>query len=612
MRSVAPGHRRGRPGRLVIAAVVSLGLVAAACSKKDDDEGAVTEATDSAPAATDPAEPGDTSAPATDAPDSTEPDSTDAPTTEPAATDEPVYGGILRVSGEAEAANPWTPSKMQCDQYCYVRASAFYDTLVARNADGEYAGVLVDSYEPNDDFTEWTFHVREGVTFHDGTPLDAAAVVYNLQEHASSLLTATAVADFGRNADGSFAIEATDEMTFTIKTGKGGDLSQPRPWATLPAFLAGQLGYIASPTWLEAVKAGTATETEAVGTGPFILESYAPRDKTVVTRNPDYWRTDEAGNQLPYLDGVEFRVIEDSETAGQALQSGDIDIFATSAAVVIDEFRGLDDEFPMFEQNQYTETNYVMIDLDKPGPLQDKRVRCALRMAIDRQELVDLTAAGILQVANGLFSPGQEGYLEDNGNDTSQNVEAAQALIDEYLAENPGPINVKYGTTVTNINAQVAELLSGYWDAIGVSTEIIQIPQDQYITTALFGAPEYEMFGWRSHGGTLVDSQYLWWHGSLAKPDGELSLNFARLRDSVVDENLDAARGEPDAAKRQEYAANVNTQMAEECYNFPSSWTLWGIPHDPAVHGVGVGTFPDGSAMADLNGFFTVGGLWLE
>ena len=56
-----------------------------------------------------------------------------------------------------------------------------------------------------------------------------------------------------------------------------------------------------------------------VGTGPFMVESYAPRDKLVVTRNPDYWRTDAAGNQLPYLDGIEFRVIEDSETAAEAL-----------------------------------------------------------------------------------------------------------------------------------------------------------------------------------------------------------------------------------------------------------------------------------------------------
>jgi ABC-type transport system substrate-binding protein len=165
---------------------------------------------------------------------------------------------------------------------------------------------------------------------------------------------------------------------------------------------------------------------------------------------------------------------------------------------------------------------------------------------------------------------------------------------------------------VTAINSQTAQLISDYWAEIGVDTNIVQIPQDQYITKALFGDPDYVMFGWRSHGGTLVDAQYLWWHSSTAQPDGGLSLNFARLRDSVVDENLDAARGEPDPAKRQEFAANVNRRMAEECLNFPGSWTLWGVPHQATVLGVGEGTYPDGSSVQDNGGFFSVGGIWLD
>jgi ABC-type transport system substrate-binding protein len=120
------------------------------------------------------------------------------------------------------------------------------------------------------------------------------------------------------------------------------------------------------------------------------------------------------------------------------------------------------------------------------------------------------------------------------------------------------------------------------------------------------------MFGWRQHGGTAVDGQYLWWHSSTAKPDGELSLNFARLRDPVVDENLDAARGESDPAKRNEYAQNINRRMAEECLNLPASWTIWGIPHAPKVQDVGVGVLPDGKAFEDSGGFFGVGTLWID
>jgi peptide/nickel transport system substrate-binding protein len=599
---------RRRSGRLLLAAVVSLGLVAAACSKKDDEEVATPDVT-TAPAVTE-APSSDTTAPGD------EPGTTVAPATTVAAEEEktPVPGGTLVVSGEAEVANPWTPAAMQCDSYCQMRARTFYDPLVALNADNEIVGVLLESFESNADFTEWTFHVRPGIKFHDGTDLDAAAVVKNLQLAGTGLLISKAITDYGKNADGTLAIEAIDAMTFTIKTGVDGDLSQPRPWPGLPATLAGQLGLIASPKWLDEVAADPTKSTQAIGTGPFILESYAPADKLVVVRNPDYWMTDAAGNQLPYLDSIEFRVIEDSETAGEALQAGDIDIFSTSSAVVISEFRDMPDEFPMSEQDTFTETNYVLIDLDKPGPLQDARVRCALYKAMDRQELIDLTAGGILQVANGLFSPGQEGYMEDNGVDTSQDIAGAQALIDEYVAEN-GPVSVKYGTTVTAINAQTAELLKGYWAEIGVETEVIQVPQDQFITKALFGDPDFYMFGWRNHAGTSVDSQYFWWHSSAAPPDGELALNFGRVRDPIVDENLELARGEADPAKRNEYAQEVNKQMASQCYQFAGSWTIWGTPRHPKVQGLGTLVFPDGTKARDGAGFsgqFYAHAIWID
>lgn len=596
------GPQRHRRGRLLAVAAVSLGLVAGACSKKDDASTDATTATTEA--ATESTTAGGT--------DTTVAETT--PTTE--AVKDPVMGGTLIVSGEAEVANPWTPGAMQCDSYCQQRARSFYDPLISLNEDLELSGWLVETFEPNADYTEWTFTLRSGIKFHDGTDLDAAAVVRNLQEAGTGLLLAASITDYGKNPDGTLAIEATGPLSFTIKTGKNGDLSQPRPWPNLPATLSNQLGLIASPTWLDAVKAGTGDPTMAVGTGPFIVESFSPKDKLVVKRNPNYWMKDAKGNQLPYLDSIEYRVIEDSETAGSALENGDIDIFSTSSAVVINKFRGQADEFPMVEQDSLTETNFVLIDLDKPGNLQNRDFRCALYKAIDRQETIDLTADGILQVANGLFSPGQEGYMEDNGTDTSQDIEGAKALIEKFKAENPGAeLKVKYGTTVTAINAQTAELLKGYWAEIGVETEIVQVPQDQFITKALFGDPEFFTYGWRLHAGATIDSQYQWWHSSAAAPDGGLALNFGRLRDPIVDENLEAARGELDATKRNEFAQNVNKQMAAECYQFAGSWTLWGTPHKAAIQGLNSLVLPDGSKARDGAGFsgqFYTQTLWLD
>jgi len=609
---------RGRAGRLLGAAVISLGLVAGACSKddtvgSDDDATEETTATEGSTEATEPDTDTETTESGSGGTTATTAATEDTEPAEPAA--EVVRGGTLVVSGEAEVANAWLPATMQCDSYCQQRARTFYDPLIAINEDLEPVGVLVETFESNEDFTLWTFKVREGITFHDGTPFNAEAAVTNLQKSGTGLLISNAIKDYGKNPDGSLAITAVDEYTFTIQTGRNGDLADPVPWPDLPSTLAGQLGLIASPTWLAAVEAETADPTMAIGTGPFKVQSYAPRDRLVVVRNEDYWMTDPQGEPYPYLDSIEFRVIEDSETAGEALQSGDIDIFSTSSALVISEFRELADEFPMTEQDQLTETNYLLIDLDKPGALQDQRVRCALSMAVDRQELIDLTADGILQVANGLFSPGQEGYLEDNGFDTERNVDDAAAMIEEYESETGEQVVVRYGTTVTQVNAQTAELLQGYWSEIGVDTQIAQVPQDEFITRALFGAEDFYIYGWRNHAGVTVDNQFFWWHSSAAPPDGQLALNFGRVRDDVVDQNLETARSATSEEERQAAAEEVNRRMAEQCYQIPVSWTLWGTPHAAKVQGLGEYVFPDGSTArngAGFSGQFWVHSLWID
>ena len=149
--------------------------------------------------------------------------------------------------------------------------------------------------------------------------------------------------------------DIVDDLTFTLHTGKNGDVSQPVEWYLFPYFLTGQLGLVASSKWLAAVDGDPTLATQPVGTGPFVVQSYLPGDRMNVTRNPDYWRTDDAGNQLPYLDEIEFRVIVDSQVRAQALESGDVDLIATSDPSVVTNFVDNDD-FTMLQQNVRTET----------------------------------------------------------------------------------------------------------------------------------------------------------------------------------------------------------------------------------------------------------------
>jgi peptide/nickel transport system substrate-binding protein len=601
-------------------------MIAAACSDRKDSDDAVggggTPATSAAVATSASA----TSGPAASAPATTtattggtEPGTTAPGTTQPPATTEPpiepVYGGSIVVSGEAEVANPWTPAAMQCDSYCQQRARTFYDPLVAYGDDLKIHPFLAESVEPNADYTEWTVKLRKGIKFTDGTPLDADAAIYNLQATGTGVLVAGALTDVAKvpsQADPSvmeLKIEKVDDLTFTIFTGKGGDPAKPVPWVDFNAYLAGQWGLMASPTWLEQVKTNPELAAQPVGTGPFIVQSYAPRDKLVVTRNPDYWMKDANGNQLPFLDSIEFRVIEDGVTAGEALRSGEIDIFATSNANVIRDFQDSGD-FDISLQDKLTETNFINIDQSKQNDLSDPRVRCALSMAIDRQELIDATQGGILQPANGIFSPGQQGYLKDNGLDIEQDLDGAKALIDEYESETGKQVSFQLGQTPTRTNDEIAELLIGWWNEIGVDAQALAVPQDQYITLALFGDPSYQAFLWRQHAGVGVDQQYFWWHSAGSHPDGELSLNFGRINDPVIDKNLDTARSATDPATAEAAAEAVNREFAKQCIYIPWSWTLWGIISEPSVHGLGTFVMPDGAKARDGAGFS--GSYWVN
>ena len=93
-------------------------------------------------------------------------------------------------------------------------------------------------------------------------------------------------------------------------------------------------------------------------------------------------------------------------------------------------------------QDEYTQTYYLMMDLEK-APFDDERVRCALAMSIDRDEIIDaIGGTGVAVPANGVFSPGQQGYLEDNGLSIEPDPDAARALIEDYEAETGEEVSV--------------------------------------------------------------------------------------------------------------------------------------------------------------------------
>jgi len=567
---------RKRPGVLFGAVAVTIGLVAAACG---GDDGGGGESADTVAAA-------ETTAP-TETTDIIDPMTAVTP------------GGTLTMGIEAETSSPWRPSEMVCAISCHMVARTVYDSLMIIGGDNSPVPYLASGMEPNEDYTVWRITARAGVKFHDGTDFDGAAIAENIGRHKTALLTGTAIKTVT-----DISVDSSDPMTAIVTVEK--------PWATFPWYLTGQIGYMASPTWLLASDTDEALRAQPVGTGPFVYSDYKPNEYYTGTKNANYWNA-----PFPYLDEITLIPIADSLKRRDALKAGDVDVVHTTNGEVINEFRSGLDGFSSVEITNNAETGYTLLHVTQEGsPLNDRRIRCALANATDNDIINEVVSFGVNELANGPFSPGQVGNLEDSGYPLVQDMAKAQALIAEYKAENPGELKISLATTNDATNLVVAQYQKDFYEEAGIDEVTIdQIDQGQYIVTALLG--NFQVFQWRNHGGVDLDQQYIWWHSSSALDIGSLALNFGRIKDPKLDELLDANRATVDPAEKKQIAEDVNRLFATECYNLWGAYTTWLIAFKSGVMGLDAAnlTTPEGARAvegAGIAGSFFPHTIWRQ
>jgi len=510
---------------------------------------------------------------------------------------EPQYGGRLVYAREAETSEPWTPQQALGDLSGLLVMRAVYDPLAVIDEDLQPAPYLAESITPNEDFTEWTIVTREGIEFHDGTPFDSAAVVANLERAKQEILTSRVFKDVE-------SFTAVDERTVRV--------ALTSPWATFDLALAGQTGFMASPVWLAGVDAGSASALEPVGTGPFVYESYQVGADFVAERNENYWREDEDGNQLPYLDAVEFRVLVDSNARTNAVTAGDVDVMHQLISEEILRLRDSVDagELEMIEGEAFGETRFILMNLGKQdSPVRDPQVRRAMALAIDRKELTELVGGGVNAVANGPWAPGSDWYEEDSGYPEFDQEEAIR-LVDEYEAEN-GDIQITLGTTSDPTRLRPTERVQRYLEEAGIEADIEQVEQGQIILNAAFG--RYETYNWRGFSGANPESSYVFQHSDSSAPVEQLALNFGRVEDPAIDEVLDRMHTTADDAERAEAAKEFARLYNENLYALWLFHIVTGVAADPAVNGVGAATTPDGDPQIGVvAGLHSLEQVWME
>lgn len=577
-------HRqRGRDVRAVLLALLAMVVVAAACGKSDDEQGS-----------TDPDEVGESANTDAACRAGFDVENPDGDADEPV---EPEYGGKLVYGVEAET-DGWNASSNRWALAGNLIANTFYDTLAKVDKDGNFVPYLAESIVPSTDYKTWTITLRDGVLFHDDTPLTADAVKLNLDTTRAAPLTQAALSNIDN-------ITVTDELTLEV--------AMKRPWVPFPQYLASQVGVVMAPSMFD----DPDSNQNPVGTGPFVFDDWVPDAQLDVVRNENYWRTDEFGNQLPYLDGIQFTPIADPTQRRAALDAGDIQVLHTFTADQINDFRerAQDGELNEYESCAWGEDEEFLIMFNNAvPPFDDEIAREAVSRAIDRDAVIANLFGDTFQIATGPFAPGSRWYSEPPGGvgESVYDPQRARELAEEYEQKHGEPLRFTLRAPSSIQEAlESQQLTQQYLTDVGIEVELEQVEFAQYLTDAVLG--NYQANVWRQFGAPDPDGEYVWWHPDNVNPVGQLSLNIARFSDREMGAALDRGRESDDPTERQEAYAEVQRLFRDHFYLGWSAHAFWSIAALPEVHDLVNWTSPDGSqGMPLVGGQHPLAQVWLS
>ncbi|MGA0541313.1 ABC transporter substrate-binding protein [Neotabrizicola sp. VNH66] len=404
-----------------------------------------------------------------------------------------------------------------------------YEALLARTPTGELVpGLAADLPKQVDELT-WQFKLREGVTFSNGAPFNAAAVVASVTRVIDPANNSEQMAYFGTIA----GAEAVDDLIVNIKT------SGPDP--ILPSRMY----------WMKMIEPGHAGSADLasvpVGTGPYMLDSWNRGSDLKLVVNPTYWGT------APQVDEVTYRFVTEPGTRLSGLLAGEFDVITN----LLPEFTA---SVPKFAAVAGLETSVFVLGTDNEVTGNPK-VREALNLAIDRQAMADSLFMGYAQIAKGVhINPAAFGFNADLPY-YEYNPDKARALLAEAGLEGAAITVVGESGRWLKDREQI-EAVSQYWAEIGL-TVTTDIQEFSVYLDSLMG------------DGPRPDAIFIANSNELLDADREMSFIYhkdgaaASNSDSWMAEQIDAARVETDPAKRKAIYDEIEAKIHAENYAVP-------------------------------------------
>lgn len=410
------------------------------------------------------------------------------------------------------------------------------DVEVGTDGNSKIVPSLAESWDISDDGLEYTFHLRQGVKFHNGNDFTAEDVAYTFHR----MLTVeggvnTEFIDQIKGADELLAgetdtlegVEVVDDYTIKVA------LKEP---------FAGFLASISSPG--VSIYDSEATEAAGdqfgmdpavtVGTGPFEFSSWSFNNQLVLTRNEDYWK---GASGLP---GVVIKIIPDTETQSMMFESGELDILDLDyAADSVDRFT---ETYPdQIVQGPRVGIVYFTMNFNKE-PFQDVRVRKAVQMSIDRQAILDALYGGRGQVEQGIFPHGLIGFNPDQ-EEIKYDPEAAKALLAEAGYADGFDMEIAADSSASDTMTMALEIVSNQLAEVGIRAEIKNYDESTWLETRKSGELGSFMSTWSADYNDPDNFIYTFFGNeektrirSINYPDTEVMERVAKAR-TIVNED---------------------------------------------------------------------------
>jgi peptide/nickel transport system substrate-binding protein/oligopeptide transport system substrate-binding protein len=406
-----------------------------------------------------------------------------------------------------------------------------FDGLTQFTADAKVRPGLAERWEVSPDGLTYTFHLRRGVTFHDGSPVTARTVAMSWQRAlapetksgaASFLYPIKGAKDFnGGTAKSVAGLAVRDDSTLVVT------LSEPL--AIFPTMLAMPVASVVPE------HVGADFGQHPVGTGPWKLVEWKHDDYLLFARNPNYF------GGAPKLDTLRARIIAEPSTAVAEYESGNVDILEIPATEAGD-WEADESRQPELMSTPALELVYIAINTTR-GPLADVRVRQAINYAVDIDRIIERLISGRGTHAAGVIPPALAGF-DSTRKPYRYNPQKAKQLL--AAAGYPNGIDVQLWVGMVPIYQNIAETVQAYLNQVGIRTKIVQRESAAARGAARKGEADMFLKDWYADYPDAEDFLYPLLHSANKGAGGNVSF----FSNSTFDSLVTSARHELNAAKR--------------------------------------------------------------